>query len=84
GVAYAKAGLGVVFFPDVDPPFFTIKARSHGDLSIYEKDALMKQIEQRIINTEGISSIYTRTGGQDQIGRIQVNPLDWQERPPIK
>ncbi|MBV1841015.1 MULTISPECIES: efflux RND transporter permease subunit [Photobacterium] len=84
GVAYAKAGLGVVFFPDVDPPFFTIKARSHGDLSIYEKDALMKQIEQRIINTEGVSSIYTRTGGQDQIGRIQVNPLDWQERPPIK
>ncbi|MEJ2762943.1 efflux RND transporter permease subunit [Photobacterium sp. MCCC 1A19761] len=83
-VAYAKAGLGVVFFPDVDPPHFTIKARSQGDLSIYEKDLLMQQVEARVIGTEGISSVYTRTGGDDQIGHIQINPLDWQYRPPIK
>lgn len=31
---YAKAGLGVVFFPEVDPPHFSLKVRSHGDLSI--------------------------------------------------
>ncbi|AJR08362.1 AcrB/AcrD/AcrF family protein [Photobacterium gaetbulicola] len=84
GVAYSKAGLGVVFFPDVDPPHFTIKARSHGDLSIYEKDTLMSQIEQRIMGTEGIKSVYTRTGGNNEIGQIQLNPLDWQYRPPIK
>ncbi|UXI00081.1 efflux RND transporter permease subunit [Photobacterium sp. TY1-4] len=83
-VAYAKAGLGVVFFPDVDPPHFTIKARSQGDLSIFEKDQLMQQVESRVIGTEGISSVYTRTGGDDQIGHIQINPLDWQYRPPIK
>lgn len=84
GVAYSKAGLGVVFFPEVDPPHFTIKARSHGDLSIYEKDTLMSQIEQRIIGTEGIKSIYTRTGGSNEIGQIQLNPMDWQYRRPIK
>ncbi|PSW18223.1 AcrB/AcrD/AcrF family protein [Photobacterium sanctipauli] len=82
--AYGKAGLGVVFFPEVDPPHFTIKARSHGDLSIYEKDALMKQIESRVFGTEGIKSVYTRTGGDDQIGQIQLNPMDWQYRRPIK
>nr|WP_084722120.1 efflux RND transporter permease subunit [Photobacterium aquae] len=82
--AYAQAGLGVVFFPDVDPPQFTIKARSHGDLSIYEKDQLMQEIEQRVIDTPGIKSVYTRTGGDDQIGQIQINPLDWQERQPVK
>lgn len=82
--AYAQAGLGVVFFPDVDPPQFTIKARSHGDLSIYEKDQLMQEIEQRVIDTPGIKSVYTRTGGDDQIGQIQINPLDWQDRQPVK
>lgn len=84
GVAYSKAGLGVVFFPEVDPPHFTIKARSHGDLSIYEKDILMSQVEQRIIGTEGIQSVYTRTGGSNEIGQIQLNPMDWQDRRPIK
>ena len=81
---YAKAGLGVVFFPEVDPPHFSLKVRSHGDLSIYEKDKLMRDIEARIIGTAGISSVYTRTGGEDQIGYIQLNPLDWQYRAPIK
>jgi len=81
---YAKAGLGVVFFPEVDPPHFSLKVRSHGDLSIYEKDKLMRDIEMRIIGAEGISSVYTRTGGEDQIGYIQLNPLDWQYRSPIK
>jgi len=81
---YAKAGLGVVFFPEVDPSHFSLKVRSHGDLSIYEKDKLMRDIETRIIGTEGISSVYTRTGGDDQIGYIQLNPLDWQYRAPIK
>lgn len=82
--SYAQAGLGVVFFPEVDPPHFSIKARSHGDLSIYEKDQLMRDIETRIIGTEGLSSVYTRTGGDDQIGYIQLNPLDWQYRSPVK
>lgn len=31
GVTYAKAGLGAEFFPEVDPPFFTVKVRSYGD-----------------------------------------------------
>lgn len=84
GFAYDRAGLGVVFFPEVDPPHFTIKARSYGDLSIYEKDQLMQQVEARVLGTEGISSVYTRTGGDDQIGHIQINPLDWQYRPPVK
>ena len=81
---YAKAGHGVVFFPEVDPPHFSIKARSHGDLSIYEKDRLMRELEEQVIGTEGISSVYTRTGGDDQIGHIQLNPLDWQYRAPVK
>lgn len=37
--AYGKAGLGAEFFPEVDPPFFSVKVRSYGDLSLNEKIA---------------------------------------------
>lgn len=84
GFGYAKAGLGMIFFPEVDPPFMTMKVRSHGDLSIYEKDRLMKQIEQYIIGMEELDSVYTKTGGSDEIGQIQLTPVDWQYRRPVK
>ena len=84
GFTYAKAGLGVVFFPDVDPPFLTVKVRSHGDLSIDEKDKIMVQVQNQILEMEELDSIYTRTGGDDEIGRIQITPIDWQNRRPVK
>lgn len=82
--AYGKSGLGSEFFPDVDPPFFNIKVRSHGDLSIFEKDALMKEVELRVMGMDEIESVYTKTGGQDEIGIIQMKPVDWQQRRKVK
>ena len=84
GFTYAKAGLGVVFFPDVDPPFLTVKVRSHGDLSINEKDKLMVDVQDQILGMKELDSIYTRTGGDDEIGQIQITPVDWQYRRPVK
>lgn len=84
GFTYAKAGLGVVFFPDVDPPFLTVKVRSHGDLSINEKDKLMVEVQNQILGMKELDSIYTRTGGDDEIGQIQITPVDWQYRRPVK
>ncbi|WP_283131392.1 efflux RND transporter permease subunit [Enterovibrio norvegicus] len=84
GFAYNKSGLGTEFFPDVDPAFFNIKVRSHGDLSIYEKDVLMKEVEARVLGMDEIESVYTRTGGEDEIGVIQMKPVDWQDRRKVK
>ncbi len=84
GFTYAKAGLGVVFFPDVDPPFLTVKVRSHGDLSINEKDKLMVEVQDHILGMNELDSVYTRTGGDDEIGQIQITPVDWQYRRPVK
>ena len=47
--AYIKSGLGMIFFPDVEPTSVTMVVRSHGDLSIHEKDQIMRDIEQRIL-----------------------------------
>ncbi|GAD91003.1 MULTISPECIES: efflux RND transporter permease subunit [Vibrio] len=84
GVAYNKAGLGAEFFPEVDPPYFNIKVRSHGDLSIVEKDHIMRDIEKEIIGHPELESVYTRTGGKDEIGTIQITPVDWQDRRSVK
>ena len=80
GVTYNKAGLGAEFFPEVDPPFFTVKVRSYGDLSIDEKDKIMRDIERFMLGHDEFESVYTRTGGDDEIGQIQITPVDWQYR----
>ncbi|OEE76066.1 efflux RND transporter permease subunit [Vibrio genomosp. F6] len=84
GFTYSKAGLGAEFFPEVDPPFFTVKVRSYGDLSIDEKDVIMSRIEQVMLDHEEFESVYTRTGGDDEIGQIQITPVDWQYRRRVK
>ncbi|NVK25383.1 MAG: efflux RND transporter permease subunit [Gammaproteobacteria bacterium] len=77
---YGASGLGVEFFPDVEPVGANITIRSHGDLSIHEKDAIMKTIEQRLIGFEEIKTLYARTGGNDQVGYMRMNLVDWKLR----
>ena len=84
GFTYAKAGLGAEFFPEVDPPFFSVKVRSYGDLSIDEKDVIMRDIESIMLGHDEFESVYTRTGGEDEIGVIQITPVDWQYRRKVK
>ncbi|CAH6822708.1 putative multidrug resistance protein [Vibrio chagasii] len=84
GFTYSKAGLGAEFFPEVDPPFFNVKVRSHGDLSIQEKDDIMRDIELMMFNHDEFDTVYTRTGGDDQIGLISITPVDWQYRRSVK
>lgn len=84
GFTYAKAGLGAEFFPEVDPPFFTVKVRSYGDLSLDEKDVIIRDIEAVMLNHDEFDSVYTRTGGDDEIGQIQITPVDWQYRRKVK
>ncbi len=79
---YSASGLGAIFFPDIEPSSATIVVRSHGDLSIREKDEIMVSIENRIVDLAEIKTLYTRTGGNDQIGTFQVNFTNWQFRRP--
>jgi len=77
---YGASGLGVSFFPEVEPQSATMVVRSHGDLSVNEKDVIMRDIEKRILPLEEIETLYTRTGGNNQIGTFKVNFVDWQIR----
>ncbi len=82
--AFGASKLGVEFFPDVEPNGVNIKVRSYSDLSIYEKDVIMKEIETRILDVQGIKTLYARTGGKDQIGTFRMNLKDWDERAPAE
>jgi multidrug efflux pump len=79
--AFAMSGLGVQFFPNVDSPGINITVRSSGDMSIYEKDAIIRDVERRLIDMEEIETLYERTGGRDQIGYLRMNLVDWHYRP---
>lgn len=81
-VLYGKAGNGTEFFPEVEPEGFNIVVRSQGDLSIEEKDVLIKEVESRILDLPEIETLYARTGGDDKIGMLRVNLIDWQDRRP--
>jgi multidrug efflux pump len=89
--AYGKFGKGVEFFPNVEPEFGLLYVKARGNLSIGEKDALVRQAEARILGWPGIATVYTRSGkaggggnevAADVIGVIQYEFVDWRERKP--
>lgn len=85
---YSLVGKGVEFFPGVEPESMAVKIHARGDLSIYEKDAIMKRVEQKLFDRDEIESVYTRTGidnsqtngSGDVIGSIQLEFVDWDKR----
>lgn len=86
---YGKYGSGVEFFPNVEPDYGLLYVKARGNLSIEEKDALVRQAEARVLGFPGISSVYTRSGkaggagndvAADVIGVIQYEFVDWRER----
>jgi multidrug efflux pump len=79
--AYGLSGLGTEFFPNVDAKGINITVRSAGDMSIYEKDQVVRKVENRLLDMEAIESLYVRTGGRDQIGYMRLNLVDWHLRP---
>ncbi len=78
--AYGQSGLGVQFFPEVEPEGGNITVRGYGDLSIHEKDALMREVEQRLVGMPEIETLYTHSGGREQVGYLRYNLIDWQKR----
>ena len=58
--------------------------RAKDNFSVYEQDALVRQVEARLANYDEIASVYARSGGStdggDVIGAIQLELADWDTR----
>ena len=84
-IAFSLFGKGVEYFPDVEQPFGMIDVRARGDLSTAEKDALVRQVEERVLGMPEIEFLYAKTGSndqgaEDQIGTLTLNYIEWNER----
>ena len=87
-VAYAQLGRGIEFFPDVEPERLKLQVKARGNLSIHEKDGLIREVEARVLaldkELDEFATVYTRTGKQEQsqeaediIGTIDLELDKW-------
>jgi multidrug efflux pump len=90
-MAYGKYGRGVEFFPNVEPDYGQVVVHGRGNLSLDEKDRLVAEVEKRVLQFDGLKTVYTRVGEQprgmgelseDTIGVIQFEFADWRTRKP--
>ena len=88
--AYGHFGRGVEFFPDVEPENAVLHVHARGDLSVDERDLLVREVEQRILGMPEFASIYARSGtrfrseevSEDTIGIVQLEFVEWRHRRP--
>jgi len=89
---YGSFGKGVELFPDVEPDNAILQVHARGNFSIDEKDALVAEVERRVIDFPAFETVYVRSGQQpqgretaeDTIGTIQLELTDWRTRRPAK
>ena len=84
------AGTGMEFFPDVDAEGATIAIRAPGNMSVFQKDDLLREIEDKIFDMKDeIKVFYSKAGDigniktelpKDTVGVIQLEFVDWQLR----
>lgn len=86
--AYGKAGNGVVFFSSAEPKFARVTVRARGNLSVDESNRLVEEVEEVILDVEGIADMNTWTkspggasrAGADRIGSIFLELIEENQR----
>jgi len=84
---------GVEFFVESEPEQAIVYVRARGNLSLHEKDALVLQAEQVVLDHPGVYTAFAfagvgglnaNTGGatapRDTIGQIQLETIPWDDR----
>jgi multidrug efflux pump len=89
---YGQNNRGVEFFVESEPEQAIVYVRARGNLSLAEKDALVAQAEEIILDTPGVQSAFAfagagglnsmagSTGPRDAIGQVQIELVPWEDR----
>ncbi len=92
-IVFGFFGRGVEFFPNVEPTTAALEVHARGNLSTIEKDMLVREVEQRLLDMPEFKTIYTNTEvgsgskksgknyGEDTIGIITLEFVNWKRRP---
>ena len=90
---YGAIGGGVNIFPDQEPDNIPVSVRARGNLSVEERDALVREVERVALRIPDAKNVYARVnagaggggwggGNRDEIGRVNIDLKDWTERRP--
>ncbi len=86
---YSIVGRGVVFFPNTEPEIAQAQIHARGDLSMTERDRIVRAVEERLLPMDEIKSVYAKSMGgvvgepglsADVIGVIQLEFIEWNTR----
>ncbi len=93
---YGENNNGVEFAIESEPEQAIIYVRQRGNLSLAEKDEAVRMVEEVVLNTPGIESVFafagagglnSNTGGAtapvDAIGQVQIELVPWENRADI-
>ena len=92
-IFFGNNNKGVEFFVESEPEQAIVYVLARGNLSLTEKDAVMKQAEDIVLAHPGVSTAFafagkggldSNTGGaqtpKDSIGQIQLETIPWEDR----
>jgi multidrug efflux pump len=87
--AYGFFNHGVEFFPSTEPESAQVWVRARGDLSIYERDSILRTVENRLRGLSEVKALYARSMVSassemppDVVGTLQFQFIDWFNRRP--
>ncbi len=96
GITFAANNQGTEFFTRTEPEQSIIYIRGRGNLSLEEKDAMVRAAEKVALSIPGIESTFAfagagglnqNTGGasgpRDTIGQVQIEMTRWEDRPRV-
>ena len=95
-MAYGENNRGVEFFVENEPEQATAYVRARGNLSLTEKDALVRKTEEVIMAHPAVINVFSFAGEgglntdasgaslpPDTIGQVQFEIIPWEERPTV-
>ncbi|MEM7546719.1 MAG: efflux RND transporter permease subunit [Pseudomonadota bacterium] len=82
---------GVEFFVKTEPERSIIYVRARGNLSVAEQDRLVRQVESRVLDVDGVAAVFAFSGDgglesqggegpNDAIGQVQLELQPWGTR----
>ncbi|MFD2738858.1 efflux RND transporter permease subunit [Sulfitobacter aestuarii] len=93
-IFFGNNNRGVEFFVESEPEQAIVYVLARGNLSLAEKDALMREAEAVVLAHPGVQTAFafageggldSNTGGvlapKDSIGQIQLETIPWEDRP---
>ncbi|MEM8793657.1 MAG: efflux RND transporter permease subunit [Pseudomonadota bacterium] len=92
-VYYGENNRGTEFFVETDPARVIVYVRARGNLSKDEKDRIVATVEERVLQIDGMESVFAFSGSGglnnqsddgpgDAIGQVQFELVNWRERGP--